>query len=117
MVVLVLVIFNTLCCLFCPLPLPVLLGLLKFFFFPYPQVDESTYDGDGGSSELPDGLANFRMSLAELFLEICHFLGPATYIQKVLEMSKIFMCTLVVMVTSKCCYCFVLALICNLQLL
>ncbi|KMT07811.1 hypothetical protein BVRB_6g146240 [Beta vulgaris subsp. vulgaris] len=47
------------------------------------QVDESTYDGDGGSSELPDGLANFRMSLAELLLEICHFLGSSTYIQKV----------------------------------
>ncbi|XP_021736093.1 transportin MOS14-like isoform X2 [Chenopodium quinoa] len=47
------------------------------------QVDESTYDGDGGSSELPDGLANFRMNLAELLMEICHFLRPATYIQKV----------------------------------
>uniref|UniRef100_A0A803LR72 Exportin-1/Importin-beta-like domain-containing protein n=1 Tax=Chenopodium quinoa TaxID=63459 RepID=A0A803LR72_CHEQI len=45
-------------------------------------VDESTYDGDGGSSELPDGLANFRMNLAELLMEICHFLRPATYIQK-----------------------------------
>uniref|UniRef100_A0A803MML9 Exportin-1/Importin-beta-like domain-containing protein n=1 Tax=Chenopodium quinoa TaxID=63459 RepID=A0A803MML9_CHEQI len=47
------------------------------------QIDESAYDGDGGSSELPDGLANFRMNLAELLMEICHFLGPATYIQKV----------------------------------
>ncbi|KNA10892.1 hypothetical protein SOVF_140110 isoform B [Spinacia oleracea] len=47
------------------------------------QVDESTYDGDGGNNELPDGLANFRMSLAELLMEICHFLGPSTYIQKV----------------------------------
>lgn len=47
------------------------------------QVDDSTYEGDGGSSELPDGLANFRMSLAELLTEICHFLGPTTYIQKV----------------------------------
>ncbi|KAL2939584.1 Transportin MOS14 [Bienertia sinuspersici] len=47
------------------------------------QVDESTYDGDRGSSELPDGLANFRMSLAELLIEICHFLGPATFVQKV----------------------------------
>ncbi|KAH9622089.1 hypothetical protein KSS87_005277 [Heliosperma pusillum] len=47
------------------------------------QVDGSTYDGDGGSSELPDGLVNFRMSLAELLMELCHLLGSATYMQKV----------------------------------
>lgn len=46
------------------------------------QVDDSSFD-DGGSSELPDGLANFRMSLAELLVEICHFLGSAVYLQKV----------------------------------
>ncbi|KAL9231542.1 hypothetical protein vseg_006761 [Gypsophila vaccaria] len=47
------------------------------------QVDDCTYDGNGGSSELPDGLVNFRMNLAELLMEICHLLGPATYMQKV----------------------------------
>ncbi|XP_057542479.1 transportin MOS14 isoform X2 [Amaranthus tricolor] len=45
------------------------------------QVDRSTYDG--GGSELPDGLANFRMNLGELLMDICHFLGSAAYIQKV----------------------------------
>ena len=55
------------------------------------QVDDSSFD-DGGSSELPDGLANFRMSLAELLVEICHFLGSAVYLQKVPE--HIFVCYL-----------------------
>jgi len=55
-----------------------------FFLFKILQVDDSSFD-DGGSGELPDGLANFRMSLAELLVEICHFLGSAAYLQKVPE--------------------------------
>ncbi|GMH25651.1 hypothetical protein Nepgr_027494 [Nepenthes gracilis] len=47
------------------------------------QVDDSTYDGNGGSIELSDGLANFRMNVAELLVEICHLLGSATYMQKI----------------------------------
>ncbi|GAB2278317.1 hypothetical protein Dimus_013002, partial [Dionaea muscipula] len=47
------------------------------------QVDESSYGGDGGSHELPDGLVNFRTSVAELLVEICLLLGSSAYLQKV----------------------------------
>ncbi|GAB4848593.1 hypothetical protein Ancab_003300 [Ancistrocladus abbreviatus] len=47
------------------------------------QVDDSTYEGDGVSLELPDGLVNFRMSVSELLVEICQLLGSAAYMQKV----------------------------------
>ena len=66
-----------------PNPISTLPGLPNQKDFIYQQVDRSTYDG--GGSELPDGLANFRMNLGELLMDICHFLGSAAYIQKVLE--------------------------------
>lgn len=48
------------------------------------DIDDCVYDGDGGHLELPDGLANFRMNVTELLVDICHLLGSATYLHKVL---------------------------------
>ncbi|KAL9264128.1 Transportin MOS14-like protein [Drosera capensis] len=47
------------------------------------QADHLSYGTDGGSHELSDGLLNFRTSVAELLIEICHLLGSNAYMQKV----------------------------------
>ncbi|KAL8139982.1 hypothetical protein V2J09_006003 [Rumex salicifolius] len=46
--------------------------------------DDCVYAGEGGHLELPDGLANFRMNVAELLVDICQLLGSVTYLHKVL---------------------------------
>ncbi|XP_052728280.1 transportin MOS14 isoform X4 [Vigna angularis] len=48
------------------------------------QVDDCTYNDDGRVVDLPDGLIHFRMNLVELLVDICHLLGSATFMQKVL---------------------------------
>ncbi|XP_010249401.1 PREDICTED: transportin MOS14 isoform X2 [Nelumbo nucifera] len=48
------------------------------------QVDDSTFNDDSGTSDLPDGLTHFRTNLAELFVDICQLLGSATFLQKLL---------------------------------
>ncbi|XP_039031057.1 uncharacterized protein LOC120165650 isoform X2 [Hibiscus syriacus] len=50
-----------------------------FFHF---QVDESTFNDESGTFDLPDGLVQFRMDLVELLVDICQLLQPATFIQK-----------------------------------
>ncbi|XP_020533475.2 transportin MOS14 isoform X2 [Jatropha curcas] len=46
------------------------------------QVDESTFNDDSGMLDLPDGLVQFRMNLAELLVDICQLLRPVTFVQK-----------------------------------
>ncbi|OVA17318.1 Exportin-1/Importin-beta-like [Macleaya cordata] len=46
------------------------------------QVDDSTFNGENGTLDLPDGLAQFRMDLSELFVDICQLLGSGTFVQK-----------------------------------
>ncbi|KAL2952152.1 hypothetical protein AAZX31_19G095400 [Glycine max] len=46
------------------------------------QVDDSTYNDEGGVVDLPDGLIHFRVNLVELLVDICHLLGSATFMQK-----------------------------------
>ncbi|KAK8473284.1 hypothetical protein PHAVU_001G097600 [Phaseolus vulgaris] len=48
------------------------------------QVDDCTYNDEGRVVDLPDGLIHFRMNLVELLVDICHLLGSATFMQKVL---------------------------------
>lgn len=48
------------------------------------QVDDSSYNGDTGILDMPDGLAHFRMNLEELLVDICQLLGSTTFVQKVL---------------------------------
>lgn len=47
-------------------------------------MDDSTINDDTGALDLPDGLAQFRMNLVELLVDICQLLRSATFIQKVL---------------------------------
>ncbi|KAG5535348.1 hypothetical protein RHGRI_023196 [Rhododendron griersonianum] len=47
------------------------------------QVDNSTINDDTGALDLPDGLAQFRMNLVELLVDICQLLRSATFIQKI----------------------------------
>ncbi|XP_039172284.1 transportin MOS14 isoform X2 [Eucalyptus grandis] len=47
------------------------------------QVDESTFNDDSGVVDLPDGLAQFRMNLVELLVDICQLLGSAAFMQKI----------------------------------
>ncbi|KAG5531616.1 hypothetical protein RHGRI_026285 [Rhododendron griersonianum] len=49
----------------------------------YIQVDNSTINDDTGALDLPDGLAQFRMNLVELLVDICQLLRSATFIQKI----------------------------------
>ncbi|XVF20438.1 hypothetical protein REPUB_Repub12eG0000700 [Reevesia pubescens] len=49
------------------------------------QADESTFNGESGTFDLPDGLVQFRMNLVELLVDICQLLQPATFVQKVSE--------------------------------
>lgn len=46
------------------------------------QVDDSEFDADTGSLDIPDGLIQFRMNLEELLVEICQLLGSSTFVQK-----------------------------------
>ncbi|KAE8701985.1 transportin-3-like isoform X3 [Hibiscus syriacus] len=46
------------------------------------QVDESTFNDESGTFDLPDGLVQFRMDLVELLADMCHLLQPATFVQK-----------------------------------
>ncbi|XP_058004668.1 transportin MOS14 isoform X3 [Hevea brasiliensis] len=46
------------------------------------QVDESILNDDSGMLDLPDGLVQFRMNLAELLVDICQLLRPVTFVQK-----------------------------------
>ncbi|KAL5724540.1 hypothetical protein ACHQM5_007785 [Ranunculus cassubicifolius] len=47
------------------------------------QVDESTYGGNNGSHDFPDGLVQFRTDLIELLVDICQLLGPTTFLQRI----------------------------------
>ncbi|KAG5534611.1 hypothetical protein RHGRI_022662 [Rhododendron griersonianum] len=47
------------------------------------QVDDSTINDDTEALDLPDGLAQFRMNLVELLVDICQLLRSATFIQKI----------------------------------
>ncbi|KAG8656082.1 transportin MOS14 isoform X2 [Manihot esculenta] len=46
------------------------------------QVDESTFNDESGMLDMPDGLVQFRINLAELLVDICQLLRPATFVQK-----------------------------------
>ncbi|XWS30603.1 hypothetical protein CRYUN_Cryun23aG0000200 [Craigia yunnanensis] len=46
------------------------------------QMDESTFNDESGTFDLPDGLVQFRMNLVELLVDICQLLQPATFVQK-----------------------------------
>ncbi|GAB2236248.1 hypothetical protein Droror1_Dr00027987 [Drosera rotundifolia] len=62
--------------------IPIFLALLDSLLLRA-QADHLSYGTDGGSHELSDGLLNFRTSVAELLIEICHLLGSNAYMQKV----------------------------------
>lgn len=47
-------------------------------------MDESTFDDESGTFDLPDGLIQFRLNLVELLVDICQLLQPAAFVQKVL---------------------------------
>ncbi|KAF7135654.1 hypothetical protein RHSIM_Rhsim08G0036900 [Rhododendron simsii] len=47
------------------------------------QVDDSTINDDTGALDLPDGLAQFRVNLVELLVDICQLLRSATFVQKI----------------------------------
>lgn len=47
------------------------------------QVDDSTYTGETATRDLPDGLAQFRLNLVELLVEICQLLKSAVFLQKI----------------------------------
>lgn len=47
------------------------------------QVDDSTYNGDMANRELPDGLAQFRLNLVELLVDICQLLKSDVFLQKI----------------------------------
>ncbi|EXB41423.1 hypothetical protein L484_007573 [Morus notabilis] len=48
------------------------------------QVDEATFDDERGVAELPDSLAQFRLNLVELLVDICQLLGSSIFTQKLL---------------------------------
>ncbi|KAL3526241.1 hypothetical protein ACH5RR_010897, partial [Cinchona calisaya] len=47
------------------------------------QVDNSMFNDDGATIDLPDGLVQFRMNLVELFVDICQLLGSTAFAQKI----------------------------------
>lgn len=47
------------------------------------QVDDSTYTGETATRDLPDGLAQFRLNLVELLVDICQLLKSAVFLQKI----------------------------------
>ncbi|KAL4567970.1 hypothetical protein LXL04_023567 [Taraxacum kok-saghyz] len=60
---------------------PVFLALLDALLMRS-QVDDSTY-GETAARDLPDGLAQFRLNLVELLVDICQLLKPAVFLQKI----------------------------------
>lgn len=48
------------------------------------QVDDTTFNENGRTIDLPSGLEQFRMNLVELLVDICQLLGPALFVQKVM---------------------------------
>ncbi|XP_050380525.1 transportin MOS14 [Argentina anserina] len=46
------------------------------------QIDDSMFNDDQGTPELPDGLAYFRMNLVELLVDICQLLRSTIFVQK-----------------------------------
>ncbi|XP_057982935.1 transportin MOS14 isoform X2 [Malania oleifera] len=46
------------------------------------QVDDSTYNDESGTVDLPDSLAHFRMNLVELLVDICQLLKSSTFVKK-----------------------------------
>ncbi|CAI9111638.1 OLC1v1011901C1 [Oldenlandia corymbosa var. corymbosa] len=61
---------------------PVYLALLDALLFRA-QVDDSTFNDDGETVDLPDNLLQFRMNLVELLVDICQLLGSAAFLQKI----------------------------------
>lgn len=47
------------------------------------QVDDSTYTNETAPRDLPDGLAQFRLNLVELMVDICQLLKSAVFLQKI----------------------------------
>ncbi|CDP16761.1 unnamed protein product [Coffea canephora] len=47
------------------------------------QVNDSMFNDDGETIDLPDGLVQFRMNLVELLVDICQLLGSAAFAQKI----------------------------------
>nr|XP_043606998.1 transportin MOS14 isoform X2 [Erigeron canadensis] len=47
------------------------------------QVDDATYTTETVTRDLPDGLAQFRLNLVELLVDICHLLRSSAYLQKI----------------------------------
>lgn len=47
------------------------------------QVDDSTYNDDGRTVDLPDSLVQFRMNLVEILVDICRLIRSASFIQKI----------------------------------
>ncbi|CBI21232.3 hypothetical protein VitviT2T_022090 [Vitis vinifera] len=60
---------------------PVFSALLDAFLLRA-QVDDSTFNDESGTLDLPDGLVHFRMNLVELLVDICQLLKSTTFIQK-----------------------------------
>uniref|UniRef100_A0A1D1XES3 Transportin-3 n=1 Tax=Anthurium amnicola TaxID=1678845 RepID=A0A1D1XES3_9ARAE len=60
---------------------PVFLALLDALLFSA-QVNDPSVDNENGHIEIPDGLIQFRTNLEELLVDICHILGPSSFIQK-----------------------------------
>lgn len=60
---------------------PVFLALLDTLLMRS-QVDDSTY-GEAATRDLPDGLAQFRLNLVELLVDICQLLKSSVFLQKI----------------------------------
>uniref|UniRef100_A0A2P2LXC2 Exportin-1/Importin-beta-like domain-containing protein n=1 Tax=Rhizophora mucronata TaxID=61149 RepID=A0A2P2LXC2_RHIMU len=60
---------------------PVFLALLDALLLRA-QVNESVLSHENETLDLPDALAQFRMNLVELLVDICQLLGPVTFTQK-----------------------------------
>lgn len=60
---------------------PVFLALLDALLMRS-QVDDSTY-GEAATRDLPDGLAQFRLNLVELLVDICQLLKSSVFLQKI----------------------------------
>ncbi|CAA2985061.1 transportin MOS14 isoform X1 [Olea europaea subsp. europaea] len=47
------------------------------------QVDDSTYNDDSKTVDLPDSLVQFRMNLMEILVDICQLIRSTSFIQKI----------------------------------
>ncbi|KAL8196356.1 hypothetical protein R6Q57_024651 [Mikania cordata] len=47
------------------------------------QVGDSTYTCEAATRDLPDGLAQFRLNLVELLVDICQLLNASVFLQKI----------------------------------